>query len=85
MEDGKGKRLRGGREGKEMEWEMHTTVPSKVRSHEAGKAIESQAGVILVMAGDVLANHVGGEHNHIQTFVEGLRRTHVPNTLHGRL
>ena len=45
-------------------------LPSKVRGDEAGQTIEREAGVVLVVAGYVLADHVGGQHDDVQTLME---------------
>lgn len=55
--------------------------PSEVRGHEAGKTVEGKAGVVLVVARDILPDHVCGEHHHIQALVEGLGGSKVANTL----
>lgn len=56
-------------------------LPGEVRGHEAGQAVECQAGVVLVVTGDVLPDHVSGQHHYIQTLVEGLGGSQVPNSL----
>ena len=48
-------------------------VPCQVGCHEAGQPVESKAGVVLVVAGDIFTNHVGGQHHNIQTVMETLR------------
>ena len=58
----------GGGEGKHIVGE----IPGEIGSHETCETAESEAGVIEIGRGDVLSDHVGGEHDDVQTFVERL-------------
>ena len=61
-------RSAGGREGEHVVGE----VAGKIWCHETTQTAECQTGVVEIGRGDVLSDHVGCQHDDVQTFVEAL-------------
>ena len=58
-------------------------VASKVGSHETSKTVQRKTRVVEIGRGDVFSDHVGGEHDYIDSIVKTLGGSEVPCPLGG--